>query len=186
MRSRSLAAADTRTSWIPHVQERHSIAAMKFSQGVEWMLHSVALIAQAPSGMAVSRRVLAEHYGLPEPYLAKPLTALVRAGVLTATPGPSGGFRLARQPKDITALDIVEAVEGSSAPFICQEIRQQGTAAVAPAECTRPCAMSTIMGRAHQAWRASLRGVTVVDLVKSVPMKSRDRNRAELAAQLPR
>ena len=57
------------------------------------MLHSVTLLAQAPRGVAVSRRVLAEHYGLPEPYLAKPLKALVRARILTATSGPSGGFR---------------------------------------------------------------------------------------------
>jgi Rrf2 family protein len=149
------------------------------------MLHSVALLAQAPPGMAVSRRVLAEHYGLPEPYLAKPLKALVRAGILTASSGPNGGFRLARRADDITVLDIVEAVEGTSPPFICQEIRQQGTAALPPAECRSPCAMATMMDRAHEAWRASLRGVTVADLVKGTPKKVRDRNRAEFAARLP-
>lgn len=159
------------------------MGAVKFSQGVEWMLHSVTLIAQAPPGHAVSRRVLAEHYGLPEPYLAKPLKALVRAGILTATSGPSGGFRLARRPEDITALDIVEAVEGTSSPFICQEIRQQGTAALPPEECRSPCAMATMMDRAHQAWRASLRGVTVTDLVKGTPKKIRERNQAEFAAR---
>jgi Rrf2 family protein len=158
---------------------------VRFSQGVEWMLHSVALIAQAPPGAAVSRRVLAEHYGLPEPYLAKPLKALVRAGILTATSGPNGGFRLAKGTGDITALDIVEAVEGTSPPFICQEIRQQGTAALPPSECRSPCAMATMMDRAHQAWRASLRGVTVADLVKGTPKRVRDRNRAEFAARLP-
>lgn len=158
---------------------------MKFSQGVEWMLHSVTLLAQAPQGMAVSRRVLAEHYGLPEPYLAKPLKALVRAGILNATSGPSGGFRLAREPEDITALDIVEAVEGTSSPFTCQEIRQQGTAALPPEECRRPCAMSMMMDRAHQAWRASLSGITVADMVKTTPKTVRDRNRADFAARLP-
>jgi Rrf2 family protein len=156
---------------------------VKFSQGVEWMLHGVTLLAQAPKGIAVSRRVLAEHYGLPEPYLAKPLKSLVRAGILTATSGPNGGFRLAREPEDITALDIVEAVEGASPPFICQEIRQQGTAALSPEDCRRPCAMSTMMDRAHQAWRASLNGVTVADLVKSTPKTVRDRNRADFAAR---
>jgi Rrf2 family protein len=158
---------------------------VRFSHGVEWMLHSVTLLAQAPKGMAVSRRVLAEHYGLPEPYLAKPLKALVRAGILTATSGPSGGFRLARRPEDITALDIVEAVEGASEPFVCQEIRQQGTAALPPAQCKNPCAMATMMGRAHEAWRSSLRGVTVADLVKGTPRPVRDRNEAEFAARLP-
>lgn len=159
--------------------------AVRFSQGVEWMLHSAALLAQAPKGVAVPRRVLAEHYGLPEPYLAKPLKALVRAGILTASSGPSGGFRLARPPQDVTALDIVEAVEGTSPPFICQEIRQQGTGALSPAECRSPCAMATMMDRAHQAWRASLQGVTVADIVKATPKTVRDRIRAEFAAQMP-
>lgn len=171
--------------WICDIQEIHRYnAAVRFSQGVEWMLHSVALLAQAPAGMAVSRRVLAEHYGLPEPYLAKPLKALVRTGILTASSGPNGGFRLGRRPEDITALDIVEAVEGTSPPFICQEIRQQGTAALSPADCRKPCAMSTMMDRAHQAWRASLRDVTVADLVKGTPKAVRDRNQADFAARL--
>jgi Rrf2 family protein len=149
------------------------------------MLHGVALLAQAPDGKAVPRRVLAEHYGLPEPYLAKPLKALVRAGILTAASGPAGGFRLARRPEDITALDIVEAVEGTSQPFVCQEIRQHGTAALPPDDCRMPCAMSAMMDRAHQAWRSSLRGITAADLVKGTPKTVRDRNRAEFAALLP-
>ncbi len=155
---------------------------MKLSQGVEWMLHGVALIAQAPSGQSVSRRVLAEHYDLPEAYLAKHLKALVRAGVLVATPGPTGGFRLARPADQITALDIVEGIEGATSPFVCQEIRQRGTLAATPAECRRPCAMAKVMDRAHQAWRSSLAAVTVVDLVGTIPKRFRDRTVAGLAA----
>lgn len=154
---------------------------MRYSQGVEWMLHGVALIAQAPDGVAVPRRVLADHYGLPEPYLAKHLKALVRAGVLHANPGPSGGFRLAHRPEDITALDIVEAVEGGADPFVCQEIRQRGSAAAPPELCRRPCVFASMMGRAHDAWRESLRAVTVADLVAMTPKRARDRNRAKLA-----
>ena len=159
---------------------------MKMSQGVEWMLHGVALIAQAPHGVAVSRRLLAQHYGLPEAYLAKHLKSLVRAGVLAATPGPAGGFRLARPAAEITVLDIVDAVEGSTPPFICQEIRQRGTAAVPPQQCRRPCGFASVMQRAHQSWRASLDGVTVDDLVATVPTRSRNRNATELAARASR
>ena len=155
---------------------------MKLSQGVEWMLHGVALIALAPAGTSVTRRILAEHYGLPDAYLAKHLKSLVRAGVLVATPGPTGGFRLARDPSKTTALDIVEAIEGSASPFTCMEIRQHGTAAISPADCRRPCGVSNVMDRAHESWRSSLRDVTVVDLVNLIPKRVRDRNAAELAA----
>ncbi len=155
---------------------------MKLSQGVEWMLHGVALIALAPAGAPVTRRVMAEHYGLPEAYLAKHLKSLVRAGVLVATPGPAGGFRLARDQSQISALDIVEAIEGSASPFTCMEIRQQGTAAIPAADCRRPCGVSNVMDRAHESWRSALRDVTVVDLVNLIPKRLRARNTAELAA----
>ncbi len=69
--------------------------------------------------MALPRRVLADHYGLPEAYIGKHLQALTRAGLLHATPGPSGGFRLARPVGEIT---VVGAVESTASPFMCQEI----------------------------------------------------------------
>ena len=35
-----------------------------------------------------------------------------KIGVLCSQKGPSGGYSLARQPKDITLLEVVEAVDG--------------------------------------------------------------------------
>lgn len=155
---------------------------MKLSFGVEWMLHSVALLALAPSGTSVSRRTLAEHYELPDAYLAKHLKSLVRNGILVATSGPHGGFKLARPPEDITALEIVDAVEGTAAPFVCQEIRQRGRAAASPSECQRPCGISLVMERAQQSWRTSLAGVSVVDLMRTTPKRIRTMNAKALAA----
>lgn len=117
----------------------------KLSQGVEWGLHCATLIAQVPDGTALPRRTLAEHYALPEAYLAKHLKALARAGLLTATPGPNGGFRLARPAGQITALEVLEAIDGSAAPFLCQEIRRRGTDAASPQQCAGPCAIATVM-----------------------------------------
>ena len=156
---------------------------MKLSQGVEWGLHCTALVAQAPDGIAVSRRLLSEHYGLPEAYLAKHLQALVRAGILSATPGPRGGFRLARPYEQITVLEIVEAIEGAAPAFLCQEIRQRGTGAVPPEDCTRPCGVSVVMAKADEAWRGSLASVTVADLVALVPAHIRKRNQARLTGE---
>lgn len=155
---------------------------VKLSQGVEWSLHCAALVGLAPVGVSVPRRVLAEHFGLPDAYLAKHLQALVRAGVLQATTGPNGGFRLARDASTITALDIVDAIEGGSSPFLCQEIRQRGTGAVSPAECWKPCGISRMMDRANQAWRSALREIAVTDLIAMTPARIRERNRTMLSA----
>jgi hypothetical protein len=75
---------------------------MRLPEGVEWALHCTWLLTLARDGDALPARRLAEFYGLPEAYLAKLLKALVRAGLLSATSGPRGGFRLARPPEAIT------------------------------------------------------------------------------------
>jgi Rrf2 family protein len=142
---------------------------MKLPEGVEWGLHCAAHIAQCDELGPVTRRQLAEQFGLPEAYLAKHLQAMVRAGLLIATPGPRGGFRLARKVEEITALDIIEAIDGAASPFVCQEIRQRGLGAADPAECRRPCAVSAIMAGAHQAWRNQLKKVSLAQIVRSIP-----------------
>jgi Rrf2 family protein len=148
---------------------------VRLSEGVEWGLHCTVLLAQVPAGAVLSRRALADRYGLPEAYLAKHLRALVAAGILRATPGPRGGYQLARPAGQVTVLDVLDAVEGTAAPFVCQEIRQQGSGAVPAEQCTRPCAVAAVMTQAHRAWRDSLRSVTVAELTGRVPRPVRDR-----------
>ena len=154
---------------------------MKLSQGVEWTLHCVTLLALMPGGVTVRREQLAGHYGLPEAYLAKHLQVATKAGILHATPGPRGGYQLARPATDITLLDIVEAIEGSARPFICQEIRQQGSGALAPEDCHGLCLINVAMNKADNAWRSSLRTTTVADIADDLPENIRERNKKLLA-----
>ena len=152
---------------------------MKLSQGVEWGLHCAILLAQAPGRQLLRRDALAAHYGLPEAYLAKHLQAMAHAGVLQATSGPKGGYRLARDAAEISVLDVVQAVQGTAEPFVCQEIRQRGTGASDPADCLAPCAVAVVMRNAHNAWRASLRSVTIADLVAGLPVPVRERTQRQ-------
>src|SRR5262249_44883101 len=103
---------------------------MRLSEGVEWGLHCAVLLAVMPSDAALSTTRLAECPGLPGAYLANPLRAMPRAGILDAGPGPRGGYRLARPPADVSVLDVVEAVDGDDPAFRCMEIRRGGPAAV--------------------------------------------------------
>ncbi|NEB80092.1 Rrf2 family transcriptional regulator [Streptomyces sp. SID14478] len=153
---------------------------MKLSQGVEWAMHCCVLLVQAPPGTAVRRTTLAGYYGLPDAYLAKHLKSLAAAGVLLATSGPRGGFRLARDPKEITVLDVVEAVEGAAPAFVCTEIRQRGACAMPAELCDGPCGVARVMDDADRAWRASLRTVTVADLSERLPPGLQERGRAWL------
>ncbi|MET9065876.1 RrF2 family transcriptional regulator [Streptosporangium sandarakinum] len=142
---------------------------MKLSQGVEWGLHCVVLLARLPADTVVRRADLADYHGLAEPVLAKHLHSLTRAGLLHAAPGPKGGYRLGRPAADITVLDVVEAIDGTSQLFVCTEIRQRGSGALSPEQCARPCLINAAMGEAERAWRDSLRAVTIAGLAARIP-----------------
>ena len=153
---------------------------MKLPESMEWLLHSTAALAQLDAGVSASAAQLAEHYDVPAAYLAKQLQSLVRAGVLTAATGPNGGFRLARPADEITLLQVVEAVDGTSPFYTCNEIRQRGRGAAPPEQCRRTCAIAVHMHQAEAAWRASLAAVTIADIVAGLPRGVPKRTRALL------
>jgi Rrf2 family protein len=142
---------------------------VKLPESAEWVLHCAASLAQLDGGAAASTAQLAEHFGVPAPYLAKQLAHLVRAGLLTATTGPRGGFRLARPASQITVLDVIEAVDSGADPYQCREIRQHGRGALPAEDCTEPCVLATTMRAAHEAWRASLAAVSLADIIGTLP-----------------
>lgn len=155
---------------------------MKLPASTEWVLHCATTLAQLDPGTSASVTQLAQHYDLPSAYLSKQLKTLVRAGLLAATTGPRGGFRLARPASEITLLQIVEAVDGTSAPYECREIRQQGRGALPPEECRDTCVLARKMAEAHQAWQASLAGVTLADILATLPASAPARTRQRLSA----
>jgi Rrf2 family protein len=139
---------------------------VKLSQGVEWALHCCSVLAGVPPTKVMPAAKLAELHDVPGPYLAKHLQALSQAGIVTSTPGPRGGYRLARPADQITVLDVVLAIDGDAAAFTCTEIRQCGPAACAPSAYRgTTCGIARIMWDAEDAWRRSLRQHTVADLL---------------------
>ncbi|MCK2215608.1 Rrf2 family transcriptional regulator [Actinomadura sp. ATCC 31491] len=153
---------------------------MKLPVSTEWLLHCAASLAQLEPGVTASAAQLAEYYDLPGPYLAKQLQSLVKAGVLAATTGPRGGFRLARAPAEITLLQVVEAVDGASSPYECREIRRQGRGALPEEDCRKACVLAVRMAEAHRAWRGSLAGVTLADVLADLPPGAPARTRSLL------
>jgi Rrf2 family protein len=56
---------------------------------------------------------------VPKSFLAKILQKLTKASLVRSYRGVKGGFELTRQPKDITLLDVIEAIQGPVAMNMC-------------------------------------------------------------------
>jgi Rrf2 family protein len=57
---------------------------------------------------------IAKSRNLAQPLVAKILTTLARAGLITGSPGPGGGYRFANNPKDVSLHDVVSLFERES------------------------------------------------------------------------
>ncbi|RJO70437.1 MAG: Rrf2 family transcriptional regulator [Myxococcales bacterium] len=68
---------------------------------------------------AITAREVARKINLPSPFVAKILTILSQHGMVLGSPGPNGGYYLARPPRKITLLEIVACFERTDPPQRC-------------------------------------------------------------------
>jgi len=84
---------------------------LRISKLTDYATVLLAHLAADGAGMKTALALAEDsHVGLPT--VSKLLQELQRAGLVSATRGSHGGYRLARSSDDITAADIVDAVEG--------------------------------------------------------------------------
>jgi Rrf2 family iron-sulfur cluster assembly transcriptional regulator len=105
---------------------------MRFSLQSQYAICGVFDLAYHGRDKAVQVRVVGERQGIPTGYLEQIFQRLRRAELVVAKRGPGGGYRLARPAGQISLLEIVEAVEGSLAPFAGLGGSQQKGAAHRP------------------------------------------------------
>ena len=79
------------------------------SKTAEYALRIAVSLGQSPDTLA-SADELAEVTKIPRRYLHKVVQDLARGGLVRSQPGPGGGYSIARSPKKITILDVVNAV----------------------------------------------------------------------------
>jgi Rrf2 family protein len=84
---------------------------MKLSRTSQYAVIALVHLARQ-DGKVVASHDIARAAALPERFLLKVLYPLVRAGMLYSLKGPTGGYRLARPAKNITLLNVIEAVDG--------------------------------------------------------------------------
>ena len=144
------------------------------TSSVEYGIHCLLWLVDSDCGQPSSRD-LAELQGVSPSFVAKIFPKLEKAGIVSAAQGVRGGYRLARNPAEISVLDVVDAIEGDKPLFDCQEIR--GRCAVfgdrAPQWATQGvCSIHAAMLRAEQAMRDSLAAESLASLAATVERKA--------------
>ena len=79
------------------------------SKTAEYALRVAVCLAQSPDKLAAANE-LAEVTKIPRRYLHKVVQDLARDGLVRSQPGPGGGYSIAKSPKQITILNVVNAV----------------------------------------------------------------------------
>jgi Rrf2 family protein len=85
---------------------------MRVPQRLDYALRALVLLALQPEGEYIAAGDLADHLSLPRRFVEQQITALARAGIVRCRRGASGGCALARESRDVTVFDVVEAVQG--------------------------------------------------------------------------
>src|ERR1035438_6905233 len=87
-------------------------AMLKLTKKADYGLIAMRHLAEHADLGACSAKDLAEMYSIPQEALAKILQRLTKVGLLTSLYGTNGGYILARDPRKITAYEVIRTIEG--------------------------------------------------------------------------
>ena len=92
---------------------------MQVTREGDYAIRSILYLARQPFKKVSFVTEISEEYKIPRSFLAKILQKLVKAKIVRSYRGVKGGFSLAKQARDVTALDVLEAIEGKLYLNIC-------------------------------------------------------------------
>jgi len=100
---------------------------LKLTKKADYGLIAVRHLAEHADLGACSAKDLAEMYGIPQEALAKILQQLAKSKLLVSQHGTNGGYALARDPRQISALEVIRAIEGTPFMTSCRSAKGCGT-----------------------------------------------------------
>ena len=84
---------------------------MQITRQADYAVRAVLHLARNGE-VRTATSVIAEEQKIPPSFLAKIISQLSIAGLLHTSRGARGGVTLAREPKEITLLEVIEAIDG--------------------------------------------------------------------------
>lgn len=129
---------------------------LKLSRKADYGLISLKHMAMKRS--SASAREIAESYGIPLPLLAKVLQKLAHTGFLQSENGANGGYRLRKRASEISALEIIRAIDGPVFLTSCATGTHR--------ECgvSDRCNVREPLRKIHEGIQTLLAGLTIADM----------------------
>ena len=120
----------------------------------------LARIARGEGQDLNNARALAGATRIPFPMVGKILKALARGGILDSQRGARGGYRLAKLAAEITAADVIRALEGPIAVTACLDDSSD------PCQIEALCPTKTNWRRINDAVLGALEGITLSEIAR--------------------
>jgi Rrf2 family transcriptional regulator, cysteine metabolism repressor len=132
---------------------------MKLSTRAEYGIRVLVALAHAEGDRPTSLAGIAKADKLPHAYIEQLVGALRRAGIVTATRGHSGGYRLARPAREISLVDAVRALDGPILEMPCAGPDNLEV-------CVRPqdCSVHEVFERIHDTLSGMLSATTLAEV----------------------
>jgi Rrf2 family protein len=128
---------------------------LKLTKKADYGLIALRHLAGERGG--ASAKDIADSYGIPLPLLSKILQKLARSGLLISEQGTHGGYRLARDPHEITTLEVIRTIDG---PIILTQCFTEHTACDQSDRCT----VREPLRKVHEGILRLLSSITISDL----------------------
>ena len=126
-------------------------------------------LAEHPETPALSAKDVADAYGIPAQLLAKILQRLTKTGLLRSSAGMNGGYALARDPRKISAFEVIHAIDGPL--FLTSCTKGTKSCDLAPG-----CTIKEPLARVNETIIGVLKSISIHDLAEQeqAAAKARD------------
>jgi len=131
---------------------------LELSRRGDYAVRAMLTLAR-PGTTQLTSTALVEATAIPTSFLPQVMGDLVRAGLVDNRRGRHGGYRLAREPADISLLAVVEAVEGDGRRRTC--VMRGG-----PCRRDGACDVHDAFYRAQEATFGTLAGGSLADVAR--------------------
>jgi Rrf2 family protein len=105
---------------------------MQITRQADYAIRAVLYLARLGPNQRAATSIVAQQQKIPPSFLAKIISQLSIAGLLHTSRGARGGVSLARDAKEISLLDVVEAIDG---PILLNECVNDGNTCTFEDEC---------------------------------------------------